>query len=250
MADKPVSLSTHLAELRRRLLICAGALLFGVILSFVFYERIFDVLTRPGDHPQLYSYTLTGNIGPIMKVAMLGGFILALPVTVYQFVRFIGPALARRERRYLYLLLPGVGFSFCAGVAFAYFVLVPSVVDFLLDFGSDVATVQPSLGSYVNTVVALLFWMGVAFETPFLMYFLTVLRIGRPSFFARHRRTWVVIAFILGAIITPTFDPINQTLIAGPFILLYEIGIWLSKLAARKPKPRPGLTPEPSEASG
>jgi sec-independent protein translocase protein TatC len=236
MADKPLSLTTHLAELRRRALVCAGAILIGVVLSLVFYEQIFDVLKRPGDDPQLYSYTLTGNIGPIMKVAMLGGFIVALPVTVYQIVAFISPALTRQERRYIFMVLPGVGLSFLAGVAFAYFVLVPSVVDFLLNFGTDVAVVQPSLSSYINTVVSLLFWMGVAFETPFLMYFLTVLRIGKPSFFARHRRSWVVIAFILGAVITPTFDPINQTVVAGPFIVLYEIGIWLSKLAARRPK--------------
>ena len=245
MSDEQMSLTGHLAELRRRLLISFLALVVGIVLAFIFRIRIFDILTRAGDDPDLFFFTLTGAIGPTMKIALLGGFIVALPVVVYQFVRFLAPALSRKERRYLLLLLPSVAICFMAGVAFAYFILVPPIVDFLLEFGTEVASPRPSLESYVNTVVALLFWMGMAFETPFLMYFVTLVGIGKPSFFARHRRTWVVIAFILGAVITPTFDPINQTMVAVPFIVLYELGIWLSKLAARKPRRQEEASEEP-----
>lgn len=250
MADKPMTIIDHLAELRRRLLISAASLLAGIVLSLVFYKNIIDLLTRAADHPKLYFFTLTGAIGPIMKIAFLGGFIVALPVTVYQIVAFISPGLTPKERRYLFLLLPAVGFSFLAGVFFAYFVMIPPMVRFLLSFGSDIATPQVSLESYVNTVTSLLFWVGVVFELPVLMYFLTFLRVARPSFFSRFRKPWIVLAFVLAAIITPTPDPVNQTLVALPMIVLYEVGILLSKLAARKPRKRAALQPGPSEAAG
>ncbi|MEE9285725.1 MAG: twin-arginine translocase subunit TatC [Dehalococcoidia bacterium] len=239
MPDQPMSVTGHLAELRRRVFVSLIALVAGIVVSFIFRERIFDILTRPGpDDLELFFFTLTGAIGPTMKVALLGGFIVALPVIVHQAVGFIAPGLTGRERRYLYLLLPGVAVCFMAGVAFAYFVLVPPIVEFLLDFGGDIAEPRPSLGSYIDTVTALLFWMGVAFETPFLMYFLTLIGVANPRFFARQRRAWLVISFVLGALITPTFDPINQTMVAGPFIVLYEIGILLSRVAARRPRRR------------
>lgn len=238
MADKSMPFTWHLGELRRRLLISVGALVIGVVVSFIFRRRIFDILERPAGDIPLYFYELTGVIGPTMKMALLGGFILALPVLVYQAVMFLAPGLTSKEKRYLNLLIPGVLLCFAAGVTFAYFILAPAVVEFLVGFGEGIATPLISIGSYINTVVALLFWMGIAFETPFLMYFLTLIGVLNPRFLARQRRVWVIIAFVLGAVITPTFDPVNQTMVAGPFIVLYEVGIWLSRLAARRPRRR------------
>lgn len=239
MPDEPRSFVAHLAELRRRVTIILVALVAGVVVSFIYRTPIIDVLKRAGDDPQLYIYTLTGALGPTMKVAMLGGVIVALPIAVQQLIAFVSPALDARERRYLYIFIPAISLFFLAGVAFAYFVLIPPMVRFLLDFGNEVAIVQPSLESYINAVVALMFWMGIAFETPFLMYVLTLFRVATPRFFASQRRLWFIFAFVLGAVITPTFDPVNQTLVAGPFIVLYEIGIWMSRLAARGRRMRP-----------
>ena len=239
MGDNSVPFTAHLSELRRRLMISVGALVVGIVVSFIFRDFLFDLLLRPGGNPDLYFHQLTGFVGPTMKVAMLGGVILGLPVFVYHIVMFLNPGLTPQERRYLYLLLPGVAISFVGGVAFAYFVVVPPIVEFLLEFGDDVAEPLVSIGSYMNTVVALLFWMGVAFETPLLMYFLTMVGVARPSFFARQRRIWIVVSFVLAAIITPTLDPVNQSIVAGPFIVLYELGIWLSRLAAASLDPAP-----------
>ena len=249
MPDQAMPVMGHLAELRRRVFICLIALIAGIAVSFGFYKQIIHVLERAGGHPQLYVFTLTGAIGPVMKISLLGGFILSLPVWVYEFVAFIAPGLTRTERRFLFMLLPGVTFSFAGGVAFAYFVLVPPMVKFLLNFGNGIATAQPSLQSYIDTVTMLMFWMGIAFETPFLMYFLALIGVVKPAFYARFRKYWFVIAFILGAVITPTFDPVNQTLVAGPFIVLYEIGIWLSRLAVRRPRQKTAAQPTRS-ASG
>ena len=129
--------------------------------------------------------------------------------------------------------MPVVALAFIGGVAFGYFVLVPPAIDFLLNWGSDIATPMIRIGNYVNVMVMLLFWMGVVFETPVVMFVLAKLGIVSWRGFARWRRYWVVVAFILGALITPTFDPINQSLVAVPLIVLYEAGIWLARLATR-----------------
>ena len=233
MADNPQPLRHHLAELRRRLLVSFIALVGGLIAAFVFRDYIFDVLMRPLGDQELYVYTLTGSIGPAMKVALLGGVIVALPVFVYQIIGFMAPALSPGERRFLNRLIPGVLLAFCGGVAFAYFVLLPPIVTFLLEFGSEVAIIQPSLESYINTVTALMFWMGVAFETPFVMYLLSAIGITSPEMYSKFRRPWIVVSVVLGAVITPTFDPVNQAMVAAPFLVLYEVGILLSRFARR-----------------
>ncbi|MBF8299570.1 MAG: tatC [Dehalococcoidia bacterium] len=224
MADRSMPLMGHLAELRRRLFICAIALALGTAVSFVYRQLLFELLQ------------ITGVIGPTMKVSLVSGCMLALPVIVFQTIMFLSPGLTGKERRFLLLMLPGVVLFFLMGASFAYFVLVPAVISFLLEFGREIATPIVSVGSYVNTVLGLIFWMGIGFELPFLMYVVARLGIARPGFFSRQRRAWVVIAVVLGAVITPTFDPVNQMIVAVPFIVLYEIGIWLSKLATRRAK--------------
>ena len=151
---------------------------------------------------------------------------------LYQVVMFVAPGLTGRERRYLFLFMPAALVAFAAGVAFAYYVLTPPALRFLLGF-SDVATPLIRISNFVNLMVRLLFWMGVAFETPLVMYMLAQLGIVSAQRLSRFRRYWVVIAFILAAIITPTFDPVNQALVAGPLLVLYELGVLLARLAGR-----------------
>ncbi|MCE2463596.1 MAG: twin-arginine translocase subunit TatC, partial [Dehalococcoidia bacterium] len=161
------------------------------------------------------------------------GLVMAFPIILLQVIMFVAPGLTPREKRYLFLFMPGVVLSFAAGVAFGYFILIPPAISFLVNWGGDVATPMIRIGNYVNVMVMLLFWMGLVFETPIVMFLLAKLGIVSSKGFARWRRYWVVVAFILGALITPTFDPINQSLVAAPLIVLYEVGIWLAKLAAR-----------------
>lgn len=229
-------LIAHLLEVRRRLFICVIVLAATTALCFFKRDLLFDLLRAPGGYPELYFSEITGVIGPTMKVALVGGFILALPVFVYQIVMFLSPGLTGKERRFLFMMLPGFVVFFLTGASFAYFILIPPVIMFLFEFGKEIATPIVSVGSYVNTVLALLFWMGIGFELPFVMWVLTRLGIAKAGFFPKQRRLWVVVAFVLGAVITPTFDPVNQLTVAVPFIVLYEIGIWMSKLAARRPK--------------
>ena len=238
MRDSPRSLRYHLEELRKRLFISALAVVATTVLSFVFYKQIIEVLLGPADAltevPNRLVFTeVTEMFAVVMKVSLVSGIVLAFPIILYQMVLFAAPGLTSREKRYLYTSLPGVLLSFLAGATFGYYVLIPPAINFLINFGGDIAEPMIRIGNYINLAVMLLFWMGVSFETPVVMFVLAKLRIVSPAAFGRWRRYWVVVAFILGAIITPTFDPINQSLVAVPLIVLYEIGIWLSKLAVR-----------------
>lgn len=216
-------------------LVCAAA-------AFAFHEQILELLMEPAQGfasipNQKPIYTdITEFMGTATKTSLLVGIFAALPFVLYQMVMFVAPGLTPKERRYLYTLMPLSLLAFVAGAAFGYRVLFPPAVHFLLTFGSDVATPFIRIGSYVNLMLALLFWMGVIFETPLVLFFLSKIGVVTPRFLARQRRYAVVVAFILGALITPTFDPVNQTLVALPIIVLYEVGIWLAKLGGRRQK--------------
>ena len=235
---RELSFMEHLGELRRRVLICALAIIVGTAASFVFFDEIIEFLVRPsgletGKDGQLIITEVTEFLTTAFKVSVLSGFVLALPVVIYQVIMFVAPGLTRRERRLLFGFLPLVLLAFVAGMAFGYFVLTPPALHFLLNFGEDVVTPLIRVSNIVNLMVRLLFWMGVAFETPLIMFLLAQLGIVSSRRLSRFRRVWVVLAFILGALITPTFDPVNQTLVALPLLALYEFGVLMARLAER-----------------
>ena len=254
MEDRELPLGGHLSELRRRIIVTTVSLMVATVVAFAFHRLIFDLLMTPAQgfdslrDQKLVFTQMTEMIGIIMKVSLMGGLVLASPVILYQVIMFVAPGLTSREKRYLFALLPGAMISFVAGAAFGYFVLLPPALGFLLTFGSDIATPMIRVGNYINLVVTLLFWLGVSFETPLVMFFLSKIGVVTPRALARQRRFAVVVAFILGALITPTFDPVNQTLVAVPIILLYELGIWLARLA-RLGKKKSMVDIVPSEPS-
>ena len=239
MRDRKLPIGQHLRELRQRLMWSSIAVLLTTGVAFAFHEQILTLLMEPAqgftDIPnQKPIYTdITEFLGVAAKVSLLVGMFGALPFILYQIVMFVAPGLQPKERVYLYTLLPISLLAFVAGAAFGYRILFPPMVNFLLEFGSDVATPYIRIGNYINLMLSLLFWMGVVFETPVVLFFLSKIGVVTSELLARHRRHAVVIAFILGAIITPTFDPLNQSLVAVPIIVLYEASIWLVKLGAR-----------------
>lgn len=252
--ERELTIRGHLEELRRRLFISAIAVVVATVVAFVFHRQILELLKRPienieglGDNVLVFT-EVTEFLGVIMKVSLLAGLVLALPVVMYQVVMFVAPGLTPQERRYLFIFLPGTIVAFVAGILFGYFVLFPPALRFLLTFGGDVAVPMIRIGNYMNLMITLLFWMGVVFETPFVMFFLARLGVVSARQLARFRRFAVVGAFILGAIITPTFDPVNQTLVALPIIVLYELGIHLAKLAQRSR--RRSASPSPQSEQG
>ncbi|MFH1141471.1 MAG: twin-arginine translocase subunit TatC [Chloroflexota bacterium] len=236
----------HLEELRRRLFVAALAVAIGTVVAFVFHREVIQILVRPAikaGSPLIFT-EVTEMLGVSMKVSLMGGLILALPVVAYELVMFVSPGLTPRERRYVYLFLPGITIAFICGVAFGYFVLIPPAMGFLLTFNADIAPPMIRIGNYISLILTLLFWMGVVFEIPVFMFGLARLRVISYRRFAQWRKFAIVSAFILGAMITPTFDPVNQTLVSAPIVLLYEIGIWLAWLARPREKPAAAPTGE------
>ena len=239
MMSREQTFLQHLGELRRRVFICVVAVLVGSAASFVFFEQIIEILVQPARDLNLDTggdliYTeVTELLTTAIKVSILGGLVLASPVILYQAVMFVAPGLTGREKRYLFGFMPAVIMAFAGGVAFGYYVLTPPALHFLLTFGGDVAVPLIRVSNIVNLMVRLLFWMGLAFETPLVMYLLAQLGIVSAQSLSRFRRYWVVVAFILAAIITPTVDPFNQALVAGPLLVLYEVGILLARIAGR-----------------
>ena len=236
MRDRRLSIGQHLRELRRRLMWSAIAVLICTGAAFAFHQQILTLLMEPAQgftdipNEKPIFTDITEFLGIAAKVSLLVGLFAALPFVLYQMVMFVAPGLTPKERRYLYTLLPLSLLSFAAGAAFGYRILFPPAINFLLNFGSDIATPYIRIGTYVNLMLSLLFWMGIVFEIPVVLFFLSKIGVVTSEFLARHRRYAVVIAFILGAIITPTFDPINQSLVALPIIVLYEVSIWLTRL--------------------
>jgi len=234
----------HLNELRGRLIKCVIAVVITTALSFIFADRIFHVLITPAGDINLIFTDLTEMIGAYMKVSLAGGLTLAMPFLVYQLVMFVSPALTPREKRYVYIILPWITFMFLGGVAFGYFVLIPPAMKFLLTFGSDIATPAIKIGNYVSIITRLLVAVGVVFETPVVITFLARLGIVKAKWLASKRKYAIVAAFVIAAAITPTFDPVNQSLVAVPIVVLYELSIWLARLV--QPRAARVATPVPS----
>ena len=234
--ERKLTLWGHLDELRRRLFHCAIALVLGCGLGFWLTPRILEFLTAPTGGEKLQAITPTEFMVVYFNIALMAGFAIALPVVLYELIMFLLPGLNSKERRYVYILLPSASLLFVTGLLFSNFVLLPPALRFLLNWGSDIVDIRPTIGSYINLVTRLMFWTGVIFETPLLMVFLAKLGVVSYRTFARARRWIFIVAFVAGAIITPTMDPINQTLVAVPIIVLYELGIWISWLVARPKK--------------
>ena len=239
---------SHLGELRGRLIKSLIAVVITSIVSFIFYHQIFDILISPAPQDiSLQAIKMTEMIGTTMRVCLISGIILAMPYLTYELIMFVSPALTRREKRYVYLVLPWIALMFAAGVVFAYFILIPRLTGFLIAWGSDIVTIQPTISDYINIVTRLLLVVGLVFEMPVVTTFLARIGILKPKWLADRRKIAIILAFVLAAIITPTIDPINQSLVAAPLIALYELSIWLAKLVYKK-KPSV-VTPESTSAS-
>lgn len=226
-----MSLVEHLEELRQRLIKATMALVIATLLSVIFAKRILQALTVPlgGNLPQAVRPTETFVI--FMKVALMSGLALAMPVIVYQFVRFIVPGLTKQERRYLYIIVPGATILFVVGILFAYFLMIPFAVRYLYGFLGDVVRQDWTIDYYISFVVTFLVAVGLIFQTPLVVFILAKLGVISQKTLARNRKYAIVAAFVIAAIITPTPDPFNQLLVAAPLLILYEVGVLLARFA-------------------
>ena len=231
--EKKLSLLGHLQEIRGRLTWCVIALIIAIGVSLFFTDRIIEFLISQAKGVDIIAIEVTEMIGIWFKVCLYSALIMAMPVFIYQVVMFIRPALTRKERVYLYALVPAIFLFFLSGVAFAWFVFLPHALDFLLNFGRDTGVIpQIRVGNLISFEVQIMFWMGVVFEIPVLTFFLAKIGILNHRWLAKQWKWAFIGAFIIGAVITPTPDPINCTIVSVPIFLLYLLGIvtaWLGR---------------------
>jgi sec-independent protein translocase protein TatC len=221
----------HLEELRQRLIRAVIALAIGVVLGTFLTSPVLKVLVAPlGDQLPL-AISPTEAPAVFFKVASVIGVVIAMPVIMYQVFQFVRPGLKPTERRYVLIGTPVASLSFALGVVFAAVVLLPTAIPFLQGFLSGIVEQRYSIDRYISFVSNVLLWAGLVFETPLVMYFLAKLGVVTPQGFAKVRRVVIVGAAVGAAIITPTTDPVNMLLVMVPFMLLYELGILLARLA-------------------
>ncbi|HET9464681.1 MAG TPA: twin-arginine translocase subunit TatC [Gemmatimonadales bacterium] len=234
---KPMTLLEHLLELRSRLIWCALALVVAVIISSIFTSRVMLFLVEPAKEQapdfKLIVTEPMENITVFFRVALLGGLILAMPMFIYQTLMFVLPALTPQEKKWVFPLVVGILASFLIGVAFSFYVILPPSANVLFNFNSGFAEPNIKAGSYIDFVTRLLFWVGLTFEMP--IFILALARFGMIT--GRRLLGWwrfaIVGAFLLSAIITPTIDPVTQSLVAGPIIVLWLVGTGLAFLFGR-----------------
>ncbi len=226
----PLTLLDHLNELRSRLIRSMIALAVGVLLAAVFTGELLSYLIRPYG-TELQVLGPTESVVMYFRVALLAGAIFAIPYITYQLFMFIAPGLKRREKRWILLALPATTGLFLTGVAFAWFIMVPAALGFLQDFESDVFKAEWTAERYIAFLTSLLFWIGVAFELPVVVFVLARLGILGPGPLIRNWRLAVVLITVVAALITPTVDPFNMILVIAPLLVLYVLSIGLAIIA-------------------
>ncbi len=225
-----MSLLDHLNELRVRLMRSIGSLIVGVLLAVVFTDELLAYLIRPyGSELQVLGPT--ESVVMYFRVALLAGAIFAIPYITYQLFMFIMPGLYPHEKRWILLSLPATTALFLLGVAFAWFIMVPAALSFLRDFEQDIFVAEWTAERYIAFLTSLLFWIGVAFEMPVVVFVLARMGILGPRPLLRNWRLAVVLITIVAALITPTVDPFNMLLVMGPLLVLYVISIGLAMIA-------------------
>lgn len=234
---KEMTFLEHLEELRWTIINSLIGIVIAAILSWFFIDYIVnDILLYPAKKVgvKLQNLKPFGQLFMYFQVALFSGLILSLPWIVYQIWKFIEPALHKHEKKYVLLVVIFTSICFLLGAAFAYFIMLPYSLNFAFTFGSTDIENKFAVDEYLSIVVSLIILSGIVFELPMLSFFLTKLGLLTPKFMRKHWRFAIVMILILSAIITPTIDPVNQSLLAIPLFLLYEISIWVSKIASRK----------------
>lgn len=223
-------LAQHLIELRSVLIKSAAALLIGTVFAALFTPQILQFLIAPYG-AALQTIDPTENISIYLRVSIMAGAVIAMPVFVYLLWTFIAPGLKATEKRYVRLVVPGATVLFLIGVGFAWSILLPAAIGFLSTFQAEIFRSAWRAEAYIPFVTSLLFWIGVSFEMPLLVFFLAKLKLVTADRLLKGWRFAVVGIAVIAAVITPTVDPFNMLLVMAPLILLYFFSILLAKLA-------------------
>lgn len=236
MDEKNAPMLEHLDELRSRLVKCVLALLAGMVVAIaLFQEDLTTILTGPflGLNQSLVFTGLPEGFMFQLKIALLGGCVLASPVIIYQIMRFILPALYSHEKKIFYIMSFSGVILFVGGICFGYFLVLQPVMSTLLRLAGTDLTPMITASSYMSFVLGFLIPFGLVFEIPMVVYFLTNVGIITPDKLAKVRKYVLLVVLVIAALLTPP-DIVSQLCLAGPMLLLYEAGILISKVVYKR----------------
>ncbi len=237
--DEPMTLQEHLKELRDRLIKAVLGVAVGTAIGFFLSGRLLSYMkaqVKAADEEGMIVQTgLTDAVVVYFKIAFYLGIAFAMPIILYQFIRFLTPGLTRKEKRYVYLVLPFALIFFALGVTFSSTVTVPSMILFLLEFSKNLGItntirIEDILGFYANVSL----WSGIAFELPVVMFLLAALGVAPHRTQRKWRKYAAVGLMVVAAVITPTPDPINMLLVWAPMYLLFELGLIFTRFAPKR----------------
>jgi sec-independent protein translocase protein TatC len=229
----------HLAELRKRLIICFVGIGVGFAIAYSFKESLFVLLMHPlkgalAPGQKLIYTGLPEAFFVYIEVAFFGGILFAAPLILFEMWMFIAPGLYEHERRFLFPLLFLSVLFFAAGVLFGYSIVFPYAFKYLLSFDSDLVQALPSMREYLSLATTLLIAFGFIFQLPLVVTMLARLGIVTSRFLSKNRKYAFLLSFVVAAIVTPTPDVVNQCLMAGPLVILYEVSILGAKIFGKK----------------
>lgn len=237
MTSERMPMLDHLRELRRRLLVASVAILVGSGVALAFNSWIFDLIVSPYEEVTGESGLAFFEVGEAfsvtMKVALFGGIVISSPVWLYQFWAFVTPALSKREKRWIIPIVIALALLFTGGVVFAYWTM-ERALDWLLGFGGERLTPVIGANRYLNFALRYLLVFGAAFQFPVFVFAAAAVGAVNSNQLKKGRRWAFLIIVIIGAVMTPTGDPLVLMLLSVPLYLLYEATIWIVKLGLRK----------------
>ena len=229
---RELSLVGHLSELRKRLIIIAVAVIVGTCISYYYVDLLLEILLKPAG--KLYYMRPTEAFFTYMKVSVVGGLVIATPIILHQIWLFVKPALTVREKQLSNWILPVAIGLFGIGIVFSYFLVLPAAVKFFMGFATDELQPMFSIGQYMDFVLSFVLPFGFIFELPLILIILGYFNLITSRFLKTKRKIFILISFIIGAVISPTPDMFSQTMIALPMILLYETSLFvLAKIMKR-----------------
>ena len=251
--DEKLPFTSHLEELRKRLITSSIAVGVGFVIAFGFKERLFGILVQPlvrvmKDGESLIYTGLPEAFFTYLKVSFLAGLIVASPLLLYQFWMFVAPGLYQKERRLMIPIFILSSFFFIGGALFGYFVVFPWGFKFFLGFATDTIRPLPSMKEYFGFAAKLLLAFGLVFELPLVITFLAKLGIVSVDFLKKNRKYALLLFFAGAAILTPP-DVVTQILMALPLMVLYEISILGAKIFGKK-KPGEDMAQDTEKSVG
>lgn len=238
---KEAPLLEHLAELRNRLVRCLIAVGVGFAGCYAFAEKLLGILLKPLTDvlPQGHSLIATSlpeTFFTVMKLALVCGAFVVSPYIFYQLWKFVAPGLYKEERKIIIPVAVASAVCFVGGALFGYFIVFPFGFKFFVDYAAEYITVMPTISAYFSLAITLLIAFGLIFELPVFIFFMTSLGLVSTKALRKFRRWAILLCFVVAAILTPTPDAVNQLLMAGPMVILYEVGIWVSWFVDRSRK--------------